>query len=315
MGWGSTGGGTTRFEFRPNADELRAESSGNVQGLTKLPDDEWIHVAVTVKADAIITEPDVTLYLNGQVDNDPATGGTAALNMAAGYDVTIARRHTSGRFFGALIDDLRLYDKELTELDIKVISGFVMSGSPDPADGAKLMDAFAILGWTPGPFGVEFDVYLGTNPEPGADELVGRVSEPTHFATGLVEGETYYWRVDDVEADGTTIHTGDLWSFWIPPKGAYNPQPADGQEVTDTETDLSWAVDWNPVMYVVHFGTDADQVTNALAGFGPPLMEPGFDPGLLELGTTYYWRADVFYGTWVTGPVWSFTVSAPEVVE
>ncbi len=316
MGWGSTAGGTTRVEFRINGDRLRCESSGNVQGDTTLPDGEWIRVAVTVKAGAIIDDPDVTLYLNGQVDNRTSTGGSAALNMAAGYDVTIARRHTGGsRWLGALIDDLRLYDKELTELDIKVISGFVMSGSPDPADGAKLVDTFAILGWTPGPFGAEFDVYFGTNPTPGADELVGRVSEPTHFATGLVEGETYYWRVDDVEADGTTIHTGDLWSFWIPPKGAYNPQPADGQAVTDTETDLSWAVDWNPVMYVVHFGTDADQVTNALAGFGPPLMETGFDPGLLELDTTYYWRADVFYGTWVTGPVWSFTVSAPEVVE
>ncbi|MHC4326404.1 MAG: hypothetical protein ACYSUX_19205, partial [Planctomycetota bacterium] len=45
MGWGSTAAGTTRFEFRPDADELRAESSGNVQGLTNLPDNEWIHIA------------------------------------------------------------------------------------------------------------------------------------------------------------------------------------------------------------------------------------------------------------------------------
>ena len=56
MGWGSTAGGTTRFEFRPDADELRAESSGNVQGMTKLPDNEWIHVAVTVKENSLINE-------------------------------------------------------------------------------------------------------------------------------------------------------------------------------------------------------------------------------------------------------------------
>ena len=310
MGWGSTAGGTTRVEFRINGDRLRCESSGNVQGDTTLPDGEWFHAAVTVKEGAIIDDPDVTLYLNGQVDNRTSTGGSAALNMAAGYDVTIARRHTSGRFFGALIDDLRLYDKELTELDIKVISGFVMSSNPDPADGAKVVDTFAILGWTPGPFGAEFDVYFGTNPEPGADELVGRVSDPTHFATGLVEGQTYYWRVDDVEADGTTIHTGDVWSFWIPPKGAYNPQPADGQAVTDTETDLSWSADWNPVMYGVYFEDELDEVANAAGA--PPTMEPSFDPDSLEPGKTYYWRVDVFYGTWVTGPIWSFTVSAPE---
>jgi len=252
----------------------------------------------------------VTLYLNGQVDNRTSTGGTAALNMDAGYDVIIARRHTSGRFLNALIDDVRLYDKELTDLDVKVISGFLESSNPDPADGAKIVDTFAILGWTPGPFGAEFDVYFGTNPEPGVDELVGRVSDPTHFATGLVEGQTYYWRVDDVEADGTTIHTGDVWSFWIPPRGAYNPQPADGQAVTDIDTDLSWSADWNPVMYGVYIESEADEIATATGA--PPVMETTFDPGSLEPGTTYYWRVDVFYGTWITGPIWSFTVAAPE---
>jgi hypothetical protein len=310
MGWGSTAGGATRLEFRIDAHRLRCESSGNVQGDTTLPDGEWIHVAVTVKAGAIIDDPDVTLYLNGQVDNRTSTGGTAALNMDAGYDVIIARRHTSGRFLNALIDDVRLYDKELTDLDVKVISGFLESSNPDPADGAKIVDTFAILGWTPGPFGAEFDVYFGTNPEPGADELVGRVSDPTHFATGLVEGQTYYWRVDDVEADGTTIHTGDVWSFWIPPRGAYNPQPADGQAVTDIDTDLSWSADWNPVMYGVYIESEADEIATATGA--PPVMETTFDPGSLEPGTTYYWRVDVFYGTWVTGPIWSFTVAAPE---
>ncbi|MFH1883987.1 MAG: LamG domain-containing protein [Planctomycetota bacterium] len=145
MGWGSTAGGATRLEFRIDAHRLRCESNGNVQGDTTLPDGEWIHVAVTVKAGAIIDDPDATLYLNGQVDNRTSTGGTAALNMAAGYDVIIARRHTSGRFLNALIDDVRLYDKELTDLDIKVISGLVVSSNPDPADGAKVVDTFAIL--------------------------------------------------------------------------------------------------------------------------------------------------------------------------
>ena len=34
--------------------------------------------------------------------------------------------------------------------------------------------------------------------------------------TGLIPGATYYWRVDEVEADGTTIHTGDVWSVHGP---------------------------------------------------------------------------------------------------
>jgi hypothetical protein len=35
---------------------------------------------------------------------------------------------------------------------------------------------------------------------------------------GLVEfgGGTYYWRIDEVEADGTTIHKGRIWAFTVP---------------------------------------------------------------------------------------------------
>jgi len=127
MGWGSTGGGVTRFEFRPDADELRAESSGNVQGLTNLPDNEWIHVAVTARPNARITEPEVTLYLNGRVDNDPSTGANNPLAMEAGYDLTIGRRHTAAeRWFDALIDDVRIYNYELSNEEIAWLAGLTV---------------------------------------------------------------------------------------------------------------------------------------------------------------------------------------------
>ncbi len=145
IGWGSTPGGVTRFEFRPDADELRAESSGNVQGLTQLPNNEWVHVAVTVTANAVINEPDVLLYLNGQVDNDPSTGGSAALQMAAGDDVAIARRHTSGRWFDALIDDLRLYDIELTRQQVREAMEGVVPTPPELA--SELSPEHQMIQW------------------------------------------------------------------------------------------------------------------------------------------------------------------------
>jgi len=312
--WGSsdgTGVGGQYQSFRIDAGRLRAEhGNGNLQSDTSVNDGEWHHVAQVSVEGANLRVPNTTLYIDG-VEDAIRGGSDNIFNLTEDADVGIGLRASHGdRLYTGLFDDVRIYDKALTELEVKIISGFVMSSNPDPVDGAKVVDTFAILGWTPGPFGAEFDVYFGTNPMPGADELVGRVSEPTHFATGLVEGQTYYWRVDDVEADGTTIHTGDVWSFWIPPKGAYNPQPADGQEVTDTETDLSWSADWNPVMYGVYIESDADEI--ATAAGAPPVMETTFDPGSLDPGTTYYWRVDVFYGTWITGPIWSFTVSAPE---
>ena len=316
MGWGSTAGGTTRFEFRPDADELRAESSGNVQGLTQLPDNEWIHVAVTVKDAAIITEPDVTLYLNGRVDNDPSTGGTAPLDMAAGYDLTIGRRHTSGRFFGALIDDVRLYSRELDADQVaEVMNGgfptWPKADKPSPADGAMIEEASVTLSWRAGQGAVSHDVYLGTTADLGPDQLVSpQQTDTQHMAFGISPDQTYYWRIDEITEDGT-VTTGDVWSIWTPPGSAYAPSPADGMINMDTETDISWSGGWGPIMHQVYFGTDPDQVANAVGA--APVMDIGYDPGPLDPGTTYYWRVDEFYGTgWVKGPVWSFA-TIPDV--
>jgi len=122
MGWGSTPGGTSRVEFRINEDRLRCESGGNVQGDNTLPDNEWVHVAVTVKENATISYPDVKLYLNGQ-DDTRKTTDPDALNVVAGYDVTIGRRHTSGRWFDALIDDVRIYELALSDAEVAWLAG------------------------------------------------------------------------------------------------------------------------------------------------------------------------------------------------
>jgi hypothetical protein len=311
VSWGTSTSGV-RIDFRLFSGRLRVEhGAGNRQGDTNLNDGEWHHVGLTMIEGATISHPDVILWLDGKDDTRPGTDPDA-FAITARDDMSIGRRaHNDSRHFLGSIDDVHLYDKVLMETDMKVLAGILESSDPDPADGAKIVDSLAILTWSPGPYAAEFDVYFGTNPEPGAGELAGRIADATHIVTDLAKGQTYYWRIDDVEADGTTIHTGKVWSFFIPPEGAYNTSPANGQEVTDLDADLSWDVDWDPVLSVVHFGTDADEVANEPEGFGPSLLEPGFDPGPLEPGQTYYWRVDVFYGTWITGEVWSFTVPMP----
>ncbi len=230
IGWGSTAGGTTRFEFRPDADELRAESSGNVQGLTNLPDNEWIHVAFTVKADASITEPDATLYLNGEVDNDPATGSNNPLEMAAGFDVTIGRRHSSAaRWFDALIDDLRLYDLELTQAQVQEAMAGAgpisdIATDPSPGDGASDIPYYVNeLSWESGDFAATHTVYYSASFEDvksaSADALISAGQTDTHIDVPATElGTTYYWRVDEVNAaPDNTVFAGNIWSFTVEP--------------------------------------------------------------------------------------------------
>ncbi|MHC4499303.1 MAG: LamG domain-containing protein, partial [Planctomycetota bacterium] len=315
MAWGSTAGGATRVDFRINGNRLRCESSGNVQGDTTLPADEWFHAAVTVKEGAIIDDPDVTLYLNGLVDNRTSTGGSSALNMAAGFDVTIARRHSSDqRWLDALLDDVRLYNRELTLAEIRGAAGLIQSYDPVPADGALLDATSVTLSWKPGPYAASHNVYFGTSLDDVAAGT-GDTSKGNQTGTSLdvgvpealVTGITYYWRIDDVEADGTTIHTGDVWSFFVPPINNYDPEPPDGATFARTDLLLTWMPGLQAVAHDVYFGEVLADVSdgNTPTASGP---DPNYATGPLANEITYYWRVDSNDGAAINkGDVWSFT--------
>jgi len=188
---------------------------------------------------------------------------------------------------------------------------------PDPADGAVIEQTYALLTWAAGISAVSHNVYIGDNLDDvtnGVDSTfignldvtvlsVGLPDLP--FPDGLVPGTTYYWRVDEVEADGTT-HAGQIWSFSIPPETAYNPNPADGATVVDINVQLSWTAGLGAKLHSVYFGDDLDTVNNATGA--PPLPSTTFNPGTLEPGKTYYWRVDELNPpNTIKGEVWSFT--------
>ena len=51
-----------------------------------------------------------------------------------------------------------------------------------------------------------------------SSEYKGQQEGTTYSPAGQVEfgGGSYFWRVDEVEADGTTIHKGNVWQFTVP---------------------------------------------------------------------------------------------------
>ena len=95
------------------------------------------------------------------------------------------------------------------------------------------------------------------------------------------------------------------------PRKAFNPTPSDGATgVPPEDVVLTWSAGKSAVMHDVYFGTDV-----ALVASGSMMVYQGtqadttFDPGSLELGTTYYWCVDEFAGdgTVTAGEVWCFT--------
>jgi len=63
------------------------------------------------------------------------------------------------------------------------------------------------LSWTPGAGADSRDVYFGTNPTPGGGELQGNQAGTTFDPGTLATSTTYYWRIDEVNAQGTTTGT------------------------------------------------------------------------------------------------------------
>jgi len=188
---------------------------------------------------------------------------------------------------------------------------------PTPADGA--MDVTSpLLAWTPGDSAASHDVYLGTTPELTAADLVsaGQTTAVYWHTAGLELGVTYYWRVDEVEADMTTVHTGSVWTFSTALAVAHAPAPADGAAFIGLEqAELAWTAGWGDVSHDVYFGADADDVANGTGEtFKVNQTETTFSPGTLESGLTYYWRIDEIAadGAVTTGLVWSFA-TVPQV--
>jgi hypothetical protein len=125
----------------------------------------------------------------------------------------------------------------------------------------------------------------------------------------MANDTTYYWRIDEVNAEGTT--TGVVWSFTTivaAPSQASNPSPADSAANVSITTDLSWTAGCGATSHDVYFGTSSP------GAFQGNQTATTFDTGTMSNDTTYYWRIDeVNAATTTTGNVWSFTtiVAAP----
>jgi len=183
---------------------------------------------------------------------------------------------------------------------------------PNPADGAVDADT-ASLEWGAGPSAVSHKVYLSTDATIEESELVAETDLTIHLAA-LDVGAAYYWRVDEVDADGTVIE-GNLWSFTTLPLEAHFPSPADGATEIKSGTQLSWTAGKGVIMHDVYFGADEALVAAAdPSTFKGKVMVASFDPGAFEAAVTYYWKVDEFSVTGTNaGPVWSFTGFDPDV--
>jgi hypothetical protein len=220
------------------------------------------------------------------------------------------------------LDDIKMYEGDYVESEFSSVK----ARNPNPEDGARLQQTWASLSWTPGKAATSHDVYFGENYDDvlaGTGETFRGNQDLPYFVVGfpgfpypegLVYGTTYYWRIDEVnDLNPDSPRVGDVWSFLVPSKTAYNPVPADGAKFIALDTKLGWTSGFNAIMHYVYFGENFDDVDAGTAGTSKGATGlPSFSPGALSQGKTYYWRIDEFDGFEThKGDIWTFTTAGP----
>jgi DNA-directed RNA polymerase subunit RPC12/RpoP len=148
-----------RFGFSTGEGGVLGAGSAGLPG-------RWVHVAA-VFPNAVPDAANCKLHLNGQAQALAWKGGAAGERMKADPIVFLARWWQSdGHRFRGLIDDLRIYSRELTPEEIvKLAKGEeAPAPKPGPAPGSTERPVA-----NPAPFSVTLKAYRGTRKKPSLE--------------------------------------------------------------------------------------------------------------------------------------------------
>jgi len=286
---------TKAAEPRPFAAQLKAADNSVSWGQTDFQlTTEWAEYSFT--AEALNTEAKLVLF-------------------CAGVEVTL------------WLDFVHIYEGDYVAGINPTLP--LTSSKPNPVDGALLEQTWATLGWLAGDLAASHDVYFGesfddVNDGTHESETFRGNQDMTFFVAGfsgypypdgLAHGTTYYWRIDEVnEAEPNSPWVGDVWSFMVPPKTAYDPVPADGAQFLQPDVELSWAAGFCAQLHTLYLDEDFNDVNTATDGIAVEMTN--YTPSSIQLTKTYYWRIDEFDGIETNkGEVWSFTIADYLIVD
>ena len=230
---------------------------------TSIPLNQWTHLAFVYDGTYLKG------YVDGQLDKSENIGSFTIRTSTR--PLWVGRLQNTYDFDG-LIDEVRIYSRALTEAEIQRAMKGREEGiayDPSPANEATDVPRDVVLSWTPGEFADQHDVYFGssfedvnstTNLDPMGPDNVYRARQAIDiYAVGetLDLGQTYYWRIDEVNAPPTShvVFKGDVWQFTVEPV-AY---PIRGTSIIATASS-SFNLTTGPENTVNGSGLDADDL-------------------------------------------------------
>jgi hypothetical protein len=186
----------------------------------QVPLNEWVHVA------AMVAGGEQLYFINGE----PAGTGGSGIELPGLTDtanVVIGRTNEgSTRSFLGMIDDVRVYNRALTQDEILLAmrGDTSRAWNPSPANGAlAAVNTATLLTWSAGDDASQHDVYFGMDKAAVADADVsdttgvykGRQNSTSYTPGGItIDSGPYYWRIDEVAGDSSIVE-GAVWTFSV----------------------------------------------------------------------------------------------------
>ena len=177
----------------------------------------WYHLAATFDGTS----------LSAYVDGDLISTNSEAHGVPLPEATTLKiGRHSEGPwYFMGSVDDVRVYNRALCREEIKdiVLYDPLRARDPQPVHLATVnMGDVDVLSWSAGETAAMHDIYLGTDEnavgvaDVNSPVYLGRLAGTSFRVATMVETPgRHFWPIDEVEADGTTIHRGEVWTFTV----------------------------------------------------------------------------------------------------
>ncbi|MGB2862449.1 MAG: LamG-like jellyroll fold domain-containing protein, partial [Sedimentisphaerales bacterium] len=297
--WRLSGGSGGNVAFQVNGTSPVSAAVGTIP----VDDGTWHHVAGAYDG------TEYKLYIDGRTNVSVASSGVLDGGATAYYGTIGAHYKRSDpapkQYFNGLIDDVRIYNRVLSEEEILGITGFsgVKAVEPSPPDGRQLdVVDDVVLSWKPGVEADKHDVYFGDSLDgvTAADTITDPRSvykgrqDPNQYAVGetLGFGKTYYWRIDEVESGGITVHKGNVWQFTAEPFGYQIP----GSVITATassffldNTEPEKTIDGSGLDGDLHSTNMEDMWLSSFVGPQPTWIEFQFDK-VYKLHEMWVWN-------------------------
>src|SRR5206468_2767973 len=168
----------------------------------------WYHVAGVYNASARTLD----IYVNGVLNNGTLSGTIPASQINSAVNVNIGRR-SGGYYFNGVIDDVRIYNRALSQAEIQADMNTPVGSPAGPPDteapstpGNLVATAIGVsqvhLSWTASTDNLGVTGYLVERQDPGSTNFVqvGTSTGTSYNDTGLAAGSSYSYRVRATDA-------------------------------------------------------------------------------------------------------------------